>query len=58
MGKKFNKDSLAVKQNNYVTKIVNACIIYELNAWPRNPTKNFKLKNFLFGAISIVKNID
>ena len=28
---KFDKDSLAIKQNNYVAKIVNAYIVYELN---------------------------
>ena len=27
-----------------------------LDAWPRNPTNNFKFKNSLFGAINIVKN--
>ena len=26
--------------------------------WPRNPTKNFKFKIYLFGASSIVKNSD
>ena len=24
--------------------IVNVYIVYELHAWPRNPTNNFKLK--------------
>ena len=52
---KFDKDTLAVEQNNYLTKIVNVYIVYELNAWPRNPTNNFKFKNFLFGATSVVK---
>ena len=36
------KDTLAVKQNNYATKIVNAYIVYDLNAWPNNPLNNFK----------------
>ena len=48
MGIKFDKDSLAVEQNNYLTKIVNVYIVYDLDPWPRNPTKNFKFKNCLF----------
>ena len=55
---KFDKDPLAVKQNNYLSKIVNVCIVYDLEAWPRNPTNNFKFKMCLFGATSIVKNSD
>ena len=39
---KFDKDPLPVEQNNHTTKIVNAYIVYELNAWPRNPTSSFK----------------
>ena len=27
---KFDKDPLAVKQNNYLTKIINVYIVYEL----------------------------
>ena len=42
-----------------MTKIVNVYIVYDLYAWPRNPTNNFKFyKNCLFGATSIVKNND
>ena len=44
IGKKFDKDPLAVEQNNYLTKIVNVYIVYDLDAWPRNPTNNFKLR--------------
>ena len=58
MGRKFDKHSLAVEQNNYASKIVNACTVYELDAWPRNPTNNFKFKNCLFGASSVVKKSD
>ena len=54
----FDKDLLAVEQNNYLTKIVNVYIVYELNAWSRNPTNNFKFKNCLFEATNIVKNSD
>ena len=35
MGIKFDKDPLALDQNNYTTKIVNAYIVYHLDAWPR-----------------------
>ena len=52
---KFDKDPLALEQNNYLTKIVNVYIVYDLDVWPRNPTNNFKIKNFLFGATNIVK---
>ena len=35
---------------------MNACIVYDLDAWPRNPNNNIKFKNCLLGATSIVKN--
>ena len=38
---------LAVEQNNYLTKILNVSIVYDLDVWPRNPTENFKFKNCL-----------
>ena len=41
-----------------MTKIVNFCIVYDLDSWTRNPTNNLKFKNCLFGATNIVKNID
>ena len=56
MERKFDKDPLAVVQNNYLTKIVIVYIVYDLDDWPRNPTNNFKFKNSLFGATNIVKN--
>ena len=31
MRTKFDKDPLAVEQNNYLTKIVNVYVVYELN---------------------------
>ena len=52
---KFDTDPLAVEQNNYLNKIVNVYIVYNLAAWPRNPTNNLKLKNCFFGATNIVK---
>ena len=47
IGMKFDKDLLAVEQNNYLTKILNVYIAYDLDAWPRNPTNDFKFKNCL-----------
>ena len=55
---KFGKDSLAIEQNIYLTKIVNVYIVYDLDAWPKNPTNNFKFKSCLFGASNTVKNSD
>ena len=43
-----------MEQNNYLTKIV--IVYYDLDAWQRNPTNNFKFKNYLFGA-TIIKRI-
>ena len=58
IGIKFDKDFLAVEQNSYLSKIVNVYIFYDLDAWPRNLTNNFKFKNWLFEATNIVKNSD
>ena len=55
MGVKFDKDPLAVEQNNYLTKILNAYIVCDLSDWPRDPTNNFKFKTCLFGPTNIVK---
>ena len=46
-GIKFDKDPLAVEQNNYLSKIVNVYIVYELCDWPRNATNNFNFKSCL-----------
>ena len=58
MGIKFDKDSLAVEQSSYLTKIVNVYIVYDLRAWPKISLGNVTLKNGLFGATNIVKNSD
>ena len=62
MGIKFDKDPLAVEQNNCMSKIVNVYInvyiVYDLDAWPRNPTNNFKFRNCLFDSTSVAKNSD
>ena len=41
-----------------MSEIVNVYIVHDLDAWPRNPTDNFKFKICLFGATSIIKNSD
>ena len=53
---KFAKDVSAVEQRNYLH--LNACIVYDLDIQPNNPLRNFTLKVFLFGVISIVKISD
>ena len=58
MGIKFDKYPLAVEQNNYLNKIVNVYIVYDLDAWLKNPTINSKFKKSLFGATNIMKNSD
>ena len=52
---KFDKDPLAVEQNNSTSKITNVYIVYGLAALPRNPSNNFKFKNCLIGATSVAK---
>ena len=54
---KFGKYPLALEQNVYETKILNAYIVHELNARPKNPN-NFKLKICLFCVTNRVKNGD
>ena len=58
IGIRFDKDPLAVEHNNYLSKTINVYIVYNLDAWPRNPTNNFKFKNCLFGATNTVKSSD
>ena len=48
---KFDKDPLAVEQNNYLTKIVNVYIVYGLNDWPKDTINNFKFRNCLSGNV-------
>ena len=57
-GIKFDKDLLAIEQNNCFTKILNIYMVYGLDIWSRNTTNNFKIKNCLFGATNIVKYSD
>ena len=52
---KFGKDPLAVEEQ-LLDQNCNVYIVYNLDAWPRNPTNNFKFRNCLFGATNVVKN--
>ena len=47
----FDKDPLALKPSNYLTRILNVSIAHNFDAWPRNRTNIFKFKNCLFGAL-------
>ena len=58
MGAKFDKETLTVENNDHLSKFVNVYVVYDLDAWPRNPTNDFEFKNCLFGATNIVKNSD
>ena len=58
MGIKFDNNSVAVKQNNYLTEVLNLCTVDDLDASPKSRTSSFKLKISLFGATNIVKNSD
>ena len=58
MGIKLSKDPLVLEENSYLNKIVNIYIVYYLNSQPRSHTNNFKFKNCLFVANSIVKKKD
>ena len=44
-GIQLNKSILVVEQNSYLTKIVIAYFIYNLDNWPRNSLNKFRLKN-------------
>ena len=58
MGIKFDKDPLGIEQNNYLTKIVNVYIVYDLKALPKIRLRNHALKDYLFGTTNIAKNSD
>ena len=45
IGIQFNNTLLIIEQNNYVTRIVNIYIVYDLENWPKNSLRNFTLKN-------------
>ena len=54
----FDKDPLVVEQNKYPTKISNAYIVHNLDAWPKIPLSNLKFKNNLFSPTKTVKHSD
>ena len=58
MGIKFDKDPLATEQSNYLTKILNVYIVYDLDACPKIFPRDFTIKHCLFGASSIIKNTE
>ena len=41
-----------------MTKTVNIYNVYDLDAWSRNPTNDFKFRNCWLGSTDIVKNSD
>ena len=41
---KFDKDPLAIEQDNYFIKIVNIWIVYDFIDWPKDPINKFKFK--------------
>ena len=55
---KCDKDPFSLEQDKHLTETVNVSIVYDLNACPRNPSKNFKFKNWLYGATNIIKHGD
>ena len=56
IGIKFNKSILVLERNKWATKLVNACIAYDLDNCSRNPLKNFALKNYFLCGTNIVKS--
>ena len=55
---KFDKDPLAIEQKNYLNKVANVYVFYELYYWPKILLKSFTFKSCLFGATNLVKNSD
>ena len=49
---------MAVENKNYLDKIVNVYIAYDLDSWSRNQVKTFRRKPYLFGTTAIVKPSD
>ena len=41
-----------------MTKAVNACIVNDLDNWPKTALRNFALKIAFFDAMNIAKNSD
>ena len=47
MDMQYDKDVLAVEYKNFTTEIMNAYIFYDLDALPKAPLEDIKLKNCL-----------
>ena len=41
--KTLKKDPLVVEQKNYLTKILNIYVVYDLDSWLKTPLRNFAL---------------
>ena len=41
--KTLKKDPLVVEQKNYLTKILNVYVVYDLDSWLKTPLRNFAL---------------
>ena len=54
-GSCFKKEDTAPFTLNNVVKLF---IIYELNRWPQDLNSNFTLKDCLFGAVKLTKNVN
>ena len=58
MGIKFDKGSFSCRTKQLLDQNYKCLHCYDLDAQPRNLTNNFKFKNYLFGATSVVKHSD
>ena len=47
IGMQFDNTPLVIEQINYINKIVNLYIVYDLNNWPKTPLGDVTLKNCL-----------
>ena len=62
IGKNFDKVPLAVEKKNYLSKIVNVYIVFDLDVWPKNlliisTLRIAYLEQFTWSKTLIKKNI-
>ena len=55
LGIKFDCSVLVAEESNYTNKFVNFYIAFDLDTWPKNPLRNFTLKNCFLGATNTVE---
>ena len=55
---KLNSTPLILDRNSYIAKIVNVCIVCDLDYWRKDPVRSFTQKGCLFGETNTVKNSD